>query len=691
MAFDPHTYHYDYYPVYRKINFEIQKVNERDINQHKLKSKSLADLHTAFGLLNEMDRSVKKTTQLTNKTFLANEIAHAKLMKLKQKRMYEDVDKQKHFIRYKNDWIFREDVGLEPHYAGSYLPPINLQPPILYNTIVEPNCSHSCLDRFCNDCYLERKAFEHKEEYNQLSYVSLKGKVTTQSRIIKQQSQHDLLPDDIPLAIELDRDDIDLEPLIHHEYSNENQSSKQYQNSLPKLKRSVRQPSIIRENPYPTTLRRASSRQFIQEQQRLQNQIELQKYNRSRSFFEIKEHFLYERPSGQQTTASSVSNRLSLRVDFSEFQVSSLKRLNELYKRMSKPLELDQSENVVNYNWIVDGILKNSTPYETHRDQHANTTSNRGRKKLIDKQWSSMKIKRGRKSFASLAAERKQSYQSSSNLRREQFRKQNEDQDFYSQCLTSMDKQKCTVIKIPRTTQKNMNSCAQLSANYQHDSTSPDIVDNQAQDLSTNFLHHQQKVQSSDSLQYHHYENEDKSLSQTNNNPYSNNNEYLIPLRNYHEYSYENISQKQVGNGIERMLYDFDHLTNTIQPFITDHIQQHSNGIEQIQHNNESENYYDQQSPITGAINNFIYGCQDPQNEYQFEQTQNIYQDQLHKISNRQHAFDNSSINQNQIMTEDQQMGQVVYSSQITNQFIQQSFEQSHVQSPPSKQKHHIN
>jgi len=35
---------------------------------------------------------------------------------------------------------------------------------------------------------------------------------------------------------------------------------------------------------------------------------------------------------------------------------------------MSMPLELDLSENIVNYNWIVDGILKNSTPYETHRD-----------------------------------------------------------------------------------------------------------------------------------------------------------------------------------------------------------------------------------------------------------------------------------------------------------------------------------
>lgn len=38
-----------------------------------------------------MDKSVRKASQLTNKTFMANEIAHAKLLKLKQKKMLEDV------------------------------------------------------------------------------------------------------------------------------------------------------------------------------------------------------------------------------------------------------------------------------------------------------------------------------------------------------------------------------------------------------------------------------------------------------------------------------------------------------------------------------------------------------------------------------------------------------------------------
>lgn len=65
---------------------------------------------------------------------------------------------------------------------------------------------------------------------------------------------------------------------------------------------------------------------------------------------------------------------------------------------MSKPFETDELQNVVNYNWIVDGILKNSTPYETHRDINSLSTSNRGRKKNIEKQKSIIINKRGRKS-----------------------------------------------------------------------------------------------------------------------------------------------------------------------------------------------------------------------------------------------------------------------------------------------------
>lgn len=35
---------------------------------------------------------------------------------------------------------------------------------------------------------------------------------------------------------------------------------------------------------------------------------------------------------------------------------------------MNKPYLHDEVSNVVNYNWIVDGILKNSTPYDTHKE-----------------------------------------------------------------------------------------------------------------------------------------------------------------------------------------------------------------------------------------------------------------------------------------------------------------------------------
>lgn len=32
MAYDSHLYHYDYFPVYRRINYEMEKVNERDMH-----------------------------------------------------------------------------------------------------------------------------------------------------------------------------------------------------------------------------------------------------------------------------------------------------------------------------------------------------------------------------------------------------------------------------------------------------------------------------------------------------------------------------------------------------------------------------------------------------------------------------------------------------------------------------------
>lgn len=49
-----------------------------------------------------------------------------------------------------------------------------------------------------------------------------------------------------------------------------------------------------------------------------------------------------------------------------------IKRLNEVFNKLRKPVENEESQNFLNYNWVVDNILKNSTPYETHKD----TTNN---------------------------------------------------------------------------------------------------------------------------------------------------------------------------------------------------------------------------------------------------------------------------------------------------------------------------
>ena len=43
----------------------------------------------------------------------------------------------------------------------------------------------------------------------------------------------------------------------------------------------------------------------------------------------------------------------------------SLKRLNKLFRKIRKPLERDTKSKIINYNWVVDGILKSSMPYET--------------------------------------------------------------------------------------------------------------------------------------------------------------------------------------------------------------------------------------------------------------------------------------------------------------------------------------
>jgi hypothetical protein len=81
---------------------------------------------------------------------MSREIDHAKLLKLKQKKMFQDVDKKKHFINYKNDWLFRQDVGFEPFPCQ--FPAINLQPPVMYNTIVEPQSCSNCHNHSCYDC-----------------------------------------------------------------------------------------------------------------------------------------------------------------------------------------------------------------------------------------------------------------------------------------------------------------------------------------------------------------------------------------------------------------------------------------------------------------------------------------------------------------------------------------------------------
>ncbi len=41
----------------------------------------------------------------------------------------------------------------------------------------------------------------------------------------------------------------------------------------------------------------------------------------------------------------------------------SIKDLHEKYKDMKQPFQTDSKENVIDYNWHVDSILKNSQSY----------------------------------------------------------------------------------------------------------------------------------------------------------------------------------------------------------------------------------------------------------------------------------------------------------------------------------------
>jgi hypothetical protein len=49
---------------------------------------------------------------------------------------------------------------------------------------------------------------------------------------------------------------------------------------------------------------------------------------------------------------------------------------------MRKPLYNDKFSKIIDYNWIVDGILKNSMPYETQKETKPSMFSNKKRKRL---------------------------------------------------------------------------------------------------------------------------------------------------------------------------------------------------------------------------------------------------------------------------------------------------------------------
>lgn len=42
--------------------------------------------------------------------------------------------------------------------------------------------------------------------------------------------------------------------------------------------------------------------------------------------------------------------------------------MNQLFKKLKQPQQTEKVDNVVDYNWIVDGVLKNSLPYDTQKD-----------------------------------------------------------------------------------------------------------------------------------------------------------------------------------------------------------------------------------------------------------------------------------------------------------------------------------
>ena len=111
-----------------------------------------------------MDKSLRKASQIPSKHFLAKEIAHSYFLKKKQQKMMADVAKQKHFINYKRDWWFRDELGFEPRYS---LP--NLRPAVSYETYGDVMRQCGCgKGYFCYQCNFNRKRYEAEEEYEDL-------------------------------------------------------------------------------------------------------------------------------------------------------------------------------------------------------------------------------------------------------------------------------------------------------------------------------------------------------------------------------------------------------------------------------------------------------------------------------------------------------------------------------------------
>ena len=54
-----------------------------------------------------------------------------------------------------------------------------------------------------------------------------------------------------------------------------------------------------------------------------------------------------------------------------------MRQIHEVFQELRKPFQIDATANVVDYNWHVDGILKNSQSYNKEKkpDQQGGTNS----------------------------------------------------------------------------------------------------------------------------------------------------------------------------------------------------------------------------------------------------------------------------------------------------------------------------